>query len=375
MGKLAGSLGESEDKTKKAFDVAGSALLGGLMKQMSSPQGAKNAFDEISRFDPGVLGNITQMLTGGGSKDNNSALTSMGTKMIGSLLGSNQNSIISMIARLTGISEGTAKSLLTMLAPLFMGTIAKQVKSGGLNMSALTDLVMGQKAHVAKHLPGDFTKTLGIADLLTDGSKKVAEGAKRAGAAATETAAAGSGLMKMLIPLVILAALAFFAWRMLNSNKVEQVANKSLEVAQSAADATADAVDATAGAVDAAAGQVADAASNLSVNMPNIPGFDFSAISTDFSSGFGKLTDSITAISDEASAQSAIPQIEELTKKIAAYGFDKMPAEGTAVLQGILRPLIEKLKAAIETASKIPGVNAILEPTVGELMKSVSAFI
>ena len=155
---------------------------------------------------------------------------------------------------------------------------------------------------------------------------------------------------------------------MLNSNKVEQVATKSLEAAQDAG-ATA------AGAVDTAVEEVADAASNLTVTMPTIPGFDFNAISTDVSSGFGKLTDAITGITDEASAQATIPQIEDLTKAIGAYGFDKMPAEGTSVLQGILRPLIEKLKAAIETASKIPGVNAILEPTVGELMKSVSAFI
>jgi hypothetical protein len=365
MSKLAGSLGESEDKTKKAFDVAGSALLGGLMKQMSSPQGAKTAFDEISRFDPGVLGNVTQMLTGGGSKDGNSALMSMGTKMLGSLLGPNLNSIISMIAKLTGIGEGSSKSMLTMLAPLFMGTIAKQVKSGGLNMSGLTDLVMGQKSHVAKHLPSDFSKTLGIANLLDEGTKKVAAGAQRA---ATETAAAGSGLMKMLIPLAILGALAFFAWRMLNSNKVEQVANKSIEAAQ-------DAGTAAAGAVGTAVEEVADAASDLTVTMPPIPGFDFNAISTDVTSGFGKLTDAITGITDEASAQATIPQIEDLTKAIGAYGFDKMPAEGTSVLQGILRPLIEKLKAAIETASKIPGVNAILEPTVGELMKSVSAYI
>ncbi len=41
LGQIAGMLGESEPKTKSAMEMAGAALLGSLMKQASSPQGAK----------------------------------------------------------------------------------------------------------------------------------------------------------------------------------------------------------------------------------------------------------------------------------------------------------------------------------------------
>ncbi len=365
FGKIAGSLGESEEKTKSAFDIAGSAILGGLIKKMSNPQGSKDVFEEVSRFDTSTFDNITQVLTGGGSKENSSALTSLGGKLLSSLLGSNQDSIIGMIAKLAGIGQGSSKSLLTMIAPLLLGTIAKQVKSGGLNLSGLTDLIMGQKSVVSKNLPSEFSKTLGIANLLDEGSKAVQAGTQQASRAAKETAESGAGLLKVLVPLAILAGLGFLVWKM--ASPAKQVAEKTIEAADTA-------VQATENVIADAADKVGDAADRITLNKPAVPGVDFDAISKELGANFGTLTKSISGITDDASARLAVPQIEELTKQIGTFGFDKMPQEANSVLQGIMQPLIEKLQAAIETASQIPGVKAILEPAVNMLMKSVSAY-
>ncbi len=367
FGKIAGMLGESEQKTKSAYELAGSAILGGLIKKMSNPQGAKDVYEEVSRFDSGALANITQVLTGGGSEENTSAMSSLGSKLISGLLGSNQDSTIGMIAKLAGIGEGSSKSLLTMLAPLLLGMLSKQVKSGGLDLSGLTKLIMGQKEQVAKALPADFSRQLGIANLLDQGSQAVREGARQTRVAAEETASAGAGLLKVLVPLAIVAGLGFLIWKMTSSKAVDQVAQTTAEVASSAADATRD-------AASSVATSVAGAADRVTVNKPAIPGVNFDAISKELGSAFGTLTNSVADIKDEASAQAAVPQFEALTKQIETFGFDKMPEEANATLQVLIRPLIEKLQAALETVSKIPGVEAILEPAVKQLMSSVSAY-
>lgn len=358
---LAGSLGESEQKTKSAFDLAGSAILGGLIKKMSNPQGAKEVYDEVNQVDSGLLGSAIDALTGRGSEENTSTTSSLGWKLISRLLGSNSNSLIEMIAKTAGIGQGSTKSLLSMLAPLLLGTIAKQVTSGGLDLKGLTNLVLGQKSHVAKTLPANFSQQLGIANLLSEGTQS----AKRA---AAETAQAGSGLLKTLVPLAILVAIGLLVWKMTSSNAAKQAAKTTVDAAESAVAATGD-------AIENVAEDVSDAADRITMNKPVVPGVNFEAISEELGMSFGKLSESISTISDEASARSVLPQIEEVSKQIGLLGFDKMPQEATATLQGILRPLVEKLQAAIELASKIPGVKSILEPAVGSLMDSVSAYV
>ncbi len=280
LGKIAGSLGESEAKTTSAIDIAGSAILGSLIKKVSSPQGAKDVFQQVNQFDTGLLDNVGSLLTGGAEQPQSSDWTSMGTKLISSLLGGKQDSVIGMIAKLTGIGQGSSKSLLSMLAPLLMGVIAKQVKSGNLDLSGLVDLVMGQKSLVAKTLPAEFGQQLGIANLLDQGADVARETSGRVTRAAQETAGSGAGLLKALVPLAILAAVGFGAWTLFSSKPAQEVAQKTVDAA-------------------------ADAAERITVQKPAVPSLNLEVISADLGTTFGDLTKSISGISDEASARGA----------------------------------------------------------------------
>ena len=52
LGKIAGSLGESEAKTTSAMDLAGPAILGSLIKKVSSPQGTKTSSKRLNNSIP-----------------------------------------------------------------------------------------------------------------------------------------------------------------------------------------------------------------------------------------------------------------------------------------------------------------------------------
>ena len=117
-----------------------------------------------------------------------------------------------------------------------------------------------------------------------------------------------------------------------------------------------------------------DAADRITVNKPAVPDLNLDLIKTELGDSFGSLTKSVSGITDVASAEKMVPQIEEVTKQIRGYGFDKMPEQSVSALQGIIQPLIEKLKEALETVSQFPGVKEVLEPALGRLMDSVSAY-
>ena len=243
-----------------------------------------------------------------------------------------------------------------MLAPLLMGTIAKQVKSGDLNLSGLVDLVMGQKAQVAKMLPPEMGQQLGIGNLLDQGAEIARETGASVSRAAQETTDAGAGLLKVLVPLAILAALGFGVWKIFLSEPAKEIAQKTSEV-------TGNAVD-----------SVADAAEQIIVEKPAIPSLDYDAISNRIGTSFAELTKSVSEITDEESARAAVPQFTKFQEQFQSYGLDMLPAKQSALLGKTLSPLLEKLQAALEVAYKIPGVKAILQPAVVGLTDKVAAF-
>ncbi|TWU33828.1 DUF937 domain-containing protein [Novipirellula artificiosorum] len=362
LGQIAGSLGESEEKTKSAMDIASSAILGGLMQKVSSPQGAKDVFSQVSKFDTGLLDNLSERIGGGGNQEQASSWASMGGKLISSLLGDKESSLIGMIAKRAGIGQGSSKSLLSMLAPLLLGVIAKQVKSGNLDLSGLVSLILGQKAQVAKFLPSEATQQLGIANLLDQGADAIHDAGAKLTRATRETADTGAGLLKTLVPVLLVVGIGLLAWKLLSS-PAKEVAQKTAEVAGAAVDATKD-----------AAADVVDAADRINLNKPAVPSLDLKSLASTLGTSVTDLTKSISGVTDEATARETLPQINAFQQQFSGYSLDKMPEEATTTLRTVVGPLLEKLQAAIELAYKIPGVKEILEPATDGLMKTVSAF-
>lgn len=347
MGELAGLLGEGEKETSKAFDVASSSILAGLMKKASSPKGAEDLMHNLRQFDPSVLDNAGSIFTGQSDAEQQSNWTSMGWDLISKLLGDNLTSILEMISKVTGIGQGSSKSLLSMLAPMILGVITKQVKSGNLDLAGLVDLLMGQSKQVAKAIPADYQRQFGIADLLSEGVESARESGRQVTRAAQETASAGASWIKTLVPLLIIAGLAAVAWSLF-SKPAEDLAATTTEAVEDAA---------------------------RSMSRPALPEISIDAISEPITNSFSKLQETLAGITDEASARAAVPQIEGLEKSFSNYAFDQLPEGQLSQLSGLLAPLVENIRTALESAYKIPGVQAILEPVVDSLMQKVTQYV
>ena len=122
IGRIATALGLDRNSAQAAIGAGVPGLLAGLIGVASQPGGGQRLVDSAKQ-STGTLGNFTSMLGTGGQN----SFIEKGSQMLSSLLGGQgQNALAGALAKFTGLGQGASGSLLGMLAPLVMGTIAQQ---------------------------------------------------------------------------------------------------------------------------------------------------------------------------------------------------------------------------------------------------------
>lgn len=135
--QLSGQVGGDATTTKKAIETALPALIGAMGKNASKPEGAEAIFKAIKRDHNGsVLQDLSGFIGNGGN-------VADGNGILGHVLGAGRGAVEQQVARSSGLSEGAAGNLLSILAPILMGGLGKQVNEGGLDAGGLAKVLMG----------------------------------------------------------------------------------------------------------------------------------------------------------------------------------------------------------------------------------------
>ncbi len=307
--QASGFLGESESGITKALGGAFPSILGSMIDKGSSEEGAGSLMNALGNFDGGMLDNIGGLFGGGESAVQK--LMGNGGGVLEMLMGNKLGGVIDLISKVGGIKSGSAGSLIKLAAPFLMSMVAKQVKGKGVG--ALMNLLGGQKEHVAAAMPSGMGNLLGLGGLL-GGAKQVvsnvvdtgkdavsgAVGATTAAAGATIGAAknvggaavgaaknvggaavdagkkAGGGILRWIIPAILVLALLGYLLRTqacsgtgvdMIDNAAEKVASTTdavaggaADMAKGAADMAKDGASAVGGALTAAFSTVDEAA-------------------------------------------------------------------------------------------------------------------
>lgn len=370
LGQLSALLGEDNTKTESALGATIPGLLHGITSSAQADGGA-SLFSAMKDQDDSLLDNIGAMLTGSNSAD----IMQQGSNILGSLLGSGAvGGLASAISAFTGVGSKSSSGLMGILAPVILGLIKRKLFGGGgfkQNAGGLLSLLDGQKDNIQSAMPNGFAeqlKTSGFMDEIAglEGNVAAAAGSTvhntgsaasnaaasaRNNAAQTEnTATAGGWLIRKLVPIALLAAIAVFGWRFLSGNKAPDVT-----------DATTNAVSASADAVKTAIPPV------------DIEGTDVGAELSDI---FSSATSTVAGITDVDSAKAALPAFENITGKVDGLSnlWVKVPEAGRGQLDGIVTEGIDKLTAAIEKVNELPGVSGILEPVTASLLARLQSF-
>ena len=347
LSKIASALGIGQEQAGKAVSAAVPTLLAALAGVASKPAGGADLANVLAKQDSGVLDNLSSLFSGGGA-----AAASQGSNILGSLLGGlgggALGQIASVLSRFTGVNESAINKLLGVLAPVVLGAITKQSK--GLDAAGIARMLAEQKGNIASALPSGLGSLLssavpGLSSVLGDASSTASSAARTATTevrgAAREAEAAGSSVMKWLIPLLLLV-LAFFL--------LPKMCRTATETAPVVKEKAAEAIPAEAESaklISDATGLIKDA------------------------------TDGIASIKDEASATAALPKLKDITTKLGGLQsqWAKLPQPLQKTVSDALRPLIAKFREAVQPVLALPVVGAQVKPVLDEMLAQLDKLI
>jgi hypothetical protein len=356
IGKIASGLGLDKGLAGKAITAALPSILAGMVGSSAKPDGLKALTAALGNQDPGLLGKFAGML--GGS--NQASLISGGTSALSSLLGGGATGALAgAVAKYAGIGEGPSKSLLGMLAPVIMGTVAKQQQTAGLDAGGLAKMLLGQKDNIASAMPGGFAQLLSGSSLLdsigpnlkalsgsSSATTTTTSTATKAAPANTTTASrstasaspyAAPKKSSSMFPWLALAAVGGLGWYyyfLSGSNTPRQAA---VQVG------------------------VPGAAQPMLVNGVNVG---------DEAKKFAdNLRASLGSVKDAASAQSALPKLTGAVtefERLKGMGAS-LPAGGKSSFIAMINTMMGTLEPLFATALALPGVGPLLKGPIEQI--------
>ncbi len=336
VSRMASSLGIESSLAQKAIAAAIPTILAGLAGKASSPDGARALANSIGQQDPGLLGNLTNIL--GGSQQG--ALVNAGSSVLGSLLGGSQvGGLAGALGKFAGLGDTASKGLLGMLAPVVLGQLGQVQKKSNLDAMGLASLLGGQKDNIAAAMPAGFSQLLGGTGLLDSISGNL-KNVQAAAPVAPAPRPAASGGMGRWLAIGAAALLGLLAYNML-SRKAPEVAVPAKPAAPSVA-------------VPAA--------------VPGVPaGVEIGKQATTIVDG---LRNAFGGIKDKATAEAALPSLKDYAGKLDGLrdSVGKLDPTARKTVADLISSLVPGLKGVIDTALALPGVGDLLRQPAGDIL-------
>jgi hypothetical protein len=373
LGKLGGLIGASESQTKTATSAAVPALLNVFGKMAGTPSGSDQLAKAMGGLDLGMLGNLAGLL--GGSQA--SGLGSLGGNLLTSLLGGGNmmSSLVGTLASFAGMQPGIMKTLVTYLAPVVLGMVAKQF-TGKPDAAGVARLFSEQSGNIRNALP----RGLSLADLGDVGGRGT--DAVRSGTHSHETVRHGGhshepqssgGLPGWLLPLLALGAagLALYLWNQ-NQNQVKKaedvrpVAVKETVRREGPVTVREQEVVATKGK------DVIDiVADEISIDPKFLEAVRIGKNATELFGGLGSVLKGVT---NEETARLALPELEKLAPMLTTLEAEagRLPAEEKPAFASFVGKNLGMLSKVIDTVMAIPGVKDLLGPVVVPMVETLT---
>lgn len=329
--KIASSLGITSPLAQKAIAAILPTILAGLMGSSSKPEGLGALTKALGQQDTGILGNLGSLIGGAGQ----AGLIDGGSKVLGSLLGNaGVGSMTNAVAKFAGVGEAPTKSLIGMLAPIALGTLAKQQKADKLDAAGLAKLLAGQKDNIAAAMPAGFSDLLkgtGLLDSLGSAAKSVAAASPTPAARPPvhEAPRPAPGSANWLPWAAALALLAFGGWYFLGGGgrQVHLPTPPRVLVGQQ------------------------DVAGQLGSVIEGLRG-------------------TLVGVRDEQSAKAAVPRLQDMAKQLDGINSlrGQLPADGKKSLASYVGQLLPIVRPLIENALKAAGVGPVAKPILDQIL-------
>lgn len=344
--KVAGMLGVSSGVAQKLIAAAVPMVMSAILGASKKPAGAEAFGTAFGKLGSNPLEALGETL----ASDPARAASTGGDLLSGILAGGTIGTMASKLAGYGGVDEDKASSLLGLAGSLAMGGIGKAAQEQNLDAAGALRMLENQKGDIAAALPADFAKMLEGTGLL-DGLGAAAPAATKPAAAAaasrvtpTPPPAKKSGWMRWVWVALALALLAWLLPRFFGGEpEVVEVPVVETPVVEAPA-----AVE-TAADVDYV-GTIGDALT--------------------------RLAGTLTGVTDAASAESALPTLEEVNAALATAegAAESMSAESRTAIQAAVAAALPTITEQADRILAESGLSSVLKPVVDGILEKLQAF-
>lgn len=146
LNEISNNVGAEPSLVNSAIQMALPAILGGLARNASEPQGAENLNSALEQHDGSVLdnlGGLGSLIFGQQQQATPPPPQYNAGGILGHILGSNQGQVAQQVSNQTGLGMGQVAQILMFLAPIVMGYLGKQKQEQGVGADGLGGLLGG----------------------------------------------------------------------------------------------------------------------------------------------------------------------------------------------------------------------------------------
>lgn len=358
LGKLSGLIGANESQTKSATAAAVPALLGVFGKLASTNSGADQLAKAMGGLDLGMLGNLAGAL--GGSQAQ--GIGSLGGNLLGSLLGGGNGlqSIVGALASFAGMQPGIMKTLLTYLAPIVLGMVAKQF-TGKPDAAGVARLFSEQAGNIRGGLPKGFSLPDLALGAVSGGRPSEPVRSSHGHSHAPEK----SGMPGWLLPLLVLGALGlgYYLWQQGQKKPEERAVVVEERVKKGPV--TVDRRE----VIDTNGKTVTDTVLETFSIDPK-----FLEAGKTAGSLFTGLAKTLGSVTDADSAKAAIPELEKFGPLLRTLEDEagKLPADEKPAFAKVIGDKLGLLGKIVSTVMALPGVRDLLGPIVTPMVETLT---
>ncbi len=136
----AAKTGQSPDKTGDLLAKAMPLILGAMQRNAANPQGAQS-LNKALENPKHAQGSVMAMLGSPQTSSDNDALLKEGAGILNHVLGGKQPQVAQALSNTSGVDAGVVSDILKMAAPVIMGLLSKEKRSGQVDTNNVGDLV------------------------------------------------------------------------------------------------------------------------------------------------------------------------------------------------------------------------------------------
>jgi Bacterial protein of unknown function (DUF937) len=344
IAQIASFLGIDRGAAQKAAEAAVPTMLASLADLVETPTGAS----QLSKLLSQQQGSPMDLLRTSGAQ----GLAQTGSTMLTGLFGSKtMDTMAQALGRFAGAGDSGGKSLLGMMAPLVLGALGQHQRDAGLDINGLASQLRSQKDQIVSAIPtglADRLSAAGIIDKAESGVRTAAAAGSRATATASQAAYAAANKAQWPYWLAALLVVCGIAWYALDRSGQQTVA----ELPAPARPATA---------------TVGMAPTDLTVDGVNLGNQINSSINT--------LRSALPTITDEASAQLAVPKINDAVAQLndVATRAAKLSPDGRSALAKLIVAATPAINQMCDKVMATPAVGPIAKPAIDNLRAKLDA--